>query len=299
MESQSHFIAVSGGAALHLRHFPGPGTPAFLLHGAIENGRVFYSNSGRGLAPFLASHGLDVYVLDLRGRGRSTPSISRGATHGQAQSISEELPAAADFIAARRPGVAQLWISHSWGGVLQLAALARQPERLAQIAAMVQFGVKRSITVYSASRLLRVELGWKILSPLIAACVGYLPARRLGFGGDSETIASLRASNAWIRPGAWLDPDDGFDYAKALQSLQLPPLLALTGAADAVLGHPKDVRLLLREIRMNEDSLIIVGKRNGYAHDYDHINLLTHHDAPSDHFNTVVAWLREQHTQFE
>ncbi len=28
------------------------GPPVFMLHGSIENGRIFYSDSGKGLAPY-------------------------------------------------------------------------------------------------------------------------------------------------------------------------------------------------------------------------------------------------------
>ena len=38
------------------------GPVLFFLHGSIENGRIFYSNSGKGLAPFLL---LTVFVFVL------------------------------------------------------------------------------------------------------------------------------------------------------------------------------------------------------------------------------------------
>jgi hypothetical protein len=31
----------------------------------------------------------------------------------------------------------------------------------------------------------------------------------------------------------------------------------------------------------------------GHLHDYDHISLLTHRDAPADHFPWIVNWLAE------
>ncbi len=58
-----------------------------MLHGAVENGKIFYSDSGRGLAPFLARRGFDVYVGDLRGRGESRPHISRSSRYGQTEAI--------------------------------------------------------------------------------------------------------------------------------------------------------------------------------------------------------------------
>lgn len=50
--------------------------PAVLmLHGAISNGKVFYSDKAHGLGPFLAKSGMNVFIGDLRGRGLSQPSL--------------------------------------------------------------------------------------------------------------------------------------------------------------------------------------------------------------------------------
>ena len=291
LDAQSLFVPVGSTARLHLRHFPGSGSPAFLVHGAIENGRIFYSQTGKGLAPYLQQLGYDVYVLDQRGRGLSVPAADRSADYGQLESITEDLPAVAAFIQARRPGHQQVWISHSWGGVLQMSCLARHPQLIEQVAALVHFAVKRSISVWSLERFTKLELGWKRLFPLVSAVLGYLPAHRLGVGSDVETRQSLRASNRWVRPGHWVDPDDGFDYAAAAGSVEFPPSFWLTGAQDRLLGHPQDVRVFMRECQLNEDSFIVVGRAQGALHDYDHINLMTHPAARQDHFPRVAAWL--------
>lgn len=52
---------------------------AFLLHGAISNGKVFHSNKASGLAPFLARRGFNVFVGELRGRGSGVPSLEQEA----------------------------------------------------------------------------------------------------------------------------------------------------------------------------------------------------------------------------
>ncbi|HEY9044239.1 MAG TPA: alpha/beta hydrolase, partial [Rheinheimera sp.] len=47
--------------------------PVLMLHGAIENGRIFYSHSGKGLGCYLADNGFMVYCADFAGRGLSKP----------------------------------------------------------------------------------------------------------------------------------------------------------------------------------------------------------------------------------
>ena len=291
LDAQSLFVRVDEITRLHLRHFPGKGMPVFLVHGAIENGRIFYSHNGKGLAPYLQQLGYDVYVLDLRGRGLSEPKPTVCARHGQLESICIDLPAASNFIESRRPGIPQIWMSHSWGGVLQMSCLARFSELRRRTCALVHFAVKRSITVWSWQRLLRVEFGWKRLLPLVSRWLGYVPAARIGLGSDIETHQSLVASIRWVAQGPWVDPDDGFDYADAADEFEYPPSLWLTGVDDRLLGAPRDVLKFMDECGVNESSFILLDKDTGALDNYDHISIMTHPKAPKDHFVRVSDWL--------
>ena len=60
-------------AAIHHFKCDKPKRVVLMIHGAVENGRIFYSNSGKGLAPFLCNSDSDVFVIDLPGRGESQP----------------------------------------------------------------------------------------------------------------------------------------------------------------------------------------------------------------------------------
>ena len=60
-----------------------------------------------------------------------------------------------------------------------------------------------------------------------------------------------------------------------------------------MLGNPRDVRLLQAECPAPRSELRVVGKRMGHLHDYDHVTLLTHRDAPRDHFPWLARWLAE------
>ncbi|MEA5446695.1 alpha/beta fold hydrolase [Gammaproteobacteria bacterium AB-CW1] len=293
MNAESHFVELDGERCIHLRRFPGEGQVLFLLHGAIENGRIFYSRSGRGLAPWLAERGYDVWVMDLGGRGGSRPRIARGSRYSQTDSILREIPAAQDYIGQQRPGVSQHWIAHSWGGVLMNAVLARFPERARSVASLVFFGSKRRVRVWNLRRLLYVDLIWCWLSPLIVLLAGYLPARRLRFGSDDESRLSFSHGRRWVRETRWVDPIDGFDYRAALAEQRLPPTLYLAGAADAALGHPEDVKRLMAESGKGKQRFLLLAKAEGYARDYGHIDMLTAPEAGEDHFPVVLDWLAE------
>lgn len=293
-EGSSHFVALDNGTRIHLQRFrgAGDGEVVLMLHGAIENGRIFYSRSGKGLAPWLAAKGYDVWVMDLGGRGDSEPPIGPGSRYSQTDSIVRELPAVMDYLREQRPGTACHWIAHSWGGVLMASCLARFPAYRQGIRSLCFFGSKRRVRVWTWQRLLYVDLVWAWLSPLIVRLKGYLPARSLGFGSDNESRLTHAQGLAWVRRTAWLDPEDGFDYRTALADQALPPTLFIAGAGDAALGHPDDVQRFMDEYGTGQKEMLLLTRETGHCRDYGHIDMLTAPEAVDDHFPLVWHWLQ-------
>ncbi len=297
MIKESHCMNVGsagGSRRIHLKriYVDPEGPPVLLLHGAIENGRMFYSNSGKGLAPFLARAGYDCYVADLPGRGESKPRIRRGSSFGQTETITEDIPAMADYIRSLRPGVRQRWIAHSWGGVMMASTLVRFPEYIPLVDCLVFFGTKRTVRTQGPARWLYIDLVWNRLCPLLAGVFGYLPAGKIGIGSDSETRSSLLQSIEWVKPSPWVDPGDGFSYAEAAQWVQLPPAWFLAGGDDPVLGNPADVRDFAAETGIPSFRFTLLSRSRGYSLDYDHINMLTHPAAVKEIFPEVAGWIK-------
>ncbi|GHA79071.1 alpha/beta hydrolase family protein [Pontibacter akesuensis] len=295
--AESIFIPVTEKDTLHLRRFSQQqqGAPVFLVHGSIENGRIFYSNSGKGFAPYLAQQGYDVFVADLRGRGQSTPAISGKSKFGLTETLQEDFPAFINKIKELKGDVPQLWGAHSWGGVLMLAYLAR-PVVPVEVQSMAFFATKRRISVQSLQRFFMIDVMWNLVANIAVATTGALYAKKLKMGSDSETRLTHSQTNEWVEQRRWLDWNDNFDYAAALRNMQLPPILYLAGANDKVLGHPEDVQRLRQEAGASGSEFRLLGKEAGYKHDYGHIDILTHPDAPEDHFPEVVAWFKMRET---
>jgi len=291
---KSLFIPLNGTDRLHLKRFCGgeKGPVAFLLHGSIENGKIFYSSSGKGFAPYLASLGFDVFIADLRGRGQSTPPIGRNSDYGLTESINEELPAFINEIKRIRGDVPQHWIAHSWGGILLLCYYARNP-KAAKISSMVFFATKRRITVKGWKKFWILNVSYNLLFRLVIALRGFVETKWFRAGSDNETAKARQQTYDWVTKEEWKG-EDGFDYAKTLQNMKLPPILFLAGTNDEVLGHHSDVKLLMEEIQQSNSEFYLAGKSSGNLHDYDHISLLTYHDAPKDHFPYVVQWMQKQ-----
>lgn len=293
---ESHFIPFADGEMLHVRRFcSDPGAPAVLmLPGSVENGYIFYSKSGKGFAPWLAQQGFDVFVADLRGRGQSTPPISRASTWGQDEALKEEYPAYFDFIHKVKGSWEVRIVTHSWAGVNVLAFLARHTLPL-KVPAMVFFGSKRHISIRGFRYFMMIILGWRLLARRSKRIYGYLNAIHYRMGSDNISARDHSETDVWIKEGnKWLHWYDGFDYRAALHAMQLPPTLYFAGQKDHVLGHPKDVTLLADEAGKHQTRRIaLLAKKTGHLHDYGHIDMLTHPDAPRDHFPMALDWLRK------
>ena len=269
--------------------------PVLMLHGAIENGRIFYSRSGRGLGCYLADHGFMVYCADFAGRGLSKPHVSQGFSQSQQQMITRDIPALVEHIYQLHQQPVIL-VAHSWGGVLTAASLARFPQIAAKVAAKVCFGSKRVISVQGFERKVKIDLIWNTLAPWLSKKYGYFPARKWRFGADDEPEQFLQDTIHWIKGGAFTDLSDQFDYAGSSKTTVWPPVWHFAAQNDRLLGHPQDVQAFIAETAP-QARFTLLGKANGYKQDYDHISMLTHPAAASDHFAQLRDWLLQLGTE--
>jgi pimeloyl-ACP methyl ester carboxylesterase len=88
------------------------------------------------LAAFLASAGLDAFALDLRGHGGSRPGPRAPLRWTLDDYLERDVPAALDAVAAATGEHQVLWVGHSQGALLGLAAAARFPNRVAGVVAL-------------------------------------------------------------------------------------------------------------------------------------------------------------------
>lgn len=289
---ESLMIPVNSIDRLHLKHIciDPYGPPVFMLHGSVENGRIFYSDSGTsGLGPYLAKYGYDVYMGDLRGRGESKPHVNRKSRYGQTEAITEEIPAFIEKIVSLRGNVPQRWVCHSWGGVLTSSHLLRFPRYRDLVTSMVYFGTKRRVSVINPTRIFQIDIVYTFLGSLLARAYGYFPSSL--FSGEDEPALTRKGTSMWIRRKDWIDPFDGFDYGKAAQEVVLPPTLYFAALNDPCLGHRKDVLLTIHESGKHVSNYVLLGKKCGNLHNYNHVTMLTHKDAKKDHFPLVIDWL--------
>jgi len=271
------------------------GPSVLLIHGAIENSRIFYSEKGKGLGPFLAQKGYDVFLTDLRGKGKSIPGANTAKIKGgQYEVIVNDIPEVVNKInqlKGKESGIHLM--AHSWGGVLLSSWLARFSSKNNNIKSVTFFACKRKIYVHHFKRWFMVDVMWTTLGSLATKIKGYLPAKKLKMGSDDEPGKFFFECNKWVYSNKWIDPRDKFNYNEAFKKMNFPPVLSLTGQNDHSLGNKKCVKKMLDEIGPSSLQNLVLSKANGNKHSYDHVNILTHPDASSDHFEIVLTWLNQ------
>ena len=102
------------------KRLPGvEGPPVVLVHGFAQN-RYTWHSSHRSMSAWLASQGLDVYTIDLRGHGNSRES-------GSPTRFADYVDDAAEL--AEALGQPAFWVGHSLGGAVAYALATQAPVR--------------------------------------------------------------------------------------------------------------------------------------------------------------------------
>ena len=80
LSAERHVVPTEDGAAIHLHRHRAEGPPVVVVHGISSNHHAWDLTEERSLGVYLAEHGYDAWLVDLRGHGDA-----RRDTNGQAQ----------------------------------------------------------------------------------------------------------------------------------------------------------------------------------------------------------------------
>ena len=170
------------------------------------------------LAQALAALGVAVVLHEWRGVGSSSRRASRRCDWGYRALLQDDLPAALAAVRTRWPQ-ARRWVGgHSLGGQLGLLHASGHPGAYAG-ALLVASGAP----YWRCFRWRWVVGAAYVAAPWLASACGYLPGRRIGFGGNEARalIADWARSG---RSGRYAAAGCGDDFEQLLAALPLPVL---------------------------------------------------------------------------
>lgn len=317
--ADSIWVSMPNGEQLHMRHLIPSETdsainetiPAiknkrvFMLHGEVECGRIFYNDSGKGLAYYFAEQGYEVFVADLGGRGRSLTPDTEASTLTVHDIVTEAIPRMLKAIShcpnAYNSNIdnsaANIWVGHGFGAVLLSAAWARLSAAKQSAQQMIFFGARRQLQAKHRLANAFVKI---FCHPLTAKLVNWrnvFPATRMRLGSADENAQWFRVYSQWMNSSEWLDTEDGFDYRAALQNNPIPAALHFAASADTVFAETGDVRHFIEELGTHDARMIVLDTINGSKRKYDHLSMLMDNAAIDDVFSEVIDWLAIQDYQ--
>jgi pimeloyl-ACP methyl ester carboxylesterase len=312
----SHALAADG-ASVSLHRHPAPGPPVLVVHGIAANAQYFDLSAERSLAVALNEAGYDAWLLDLRGRGGSKEDSS-GRRLRPGWTVDDygrhDVAAAIDHVRTATGYDQVAYVGHSMGGMVAAVYTAWHGDD--KLAALAVLGSPLSFTdpdpVLAFGR--RAMVAGSVMGrvPVPAASRATAPLRELPFHGDDMLFndnnvdeetrqalfrrgtapmsrGELRQFAGTLAAGTFQSADGSRDYATSLSSLQVP-LLVIAGRGDRI--APVDrVWPWMEHAGSASKQWEVLGRANGYRHDYGHVDMTMGIDAPTEVFPLVMEFL--------
>jgi polyhydroxyalkanoate synthase subunit PhaC len=287
------------------------GPPVLLLHGLSAN-RLTFDFPGRSLAAYLADHGFDAYVAELRGSGQS----GRPSSWDLDDYVTLDLPAIVAAIREASGHDRLHWIGHSLGGILLFAYAAHHGD--AHLASGVTIGSALDYTAGSTSfkglrhLLPYVEgaglLPWHALTHFLAPACGrfrnpYEAFQLNAANIEPEVVRTLFAHAFEAIPGALLASlastfSDGGFASRDGSILYMERAAELRGRVCLVAGAAdrqcsiETVEATSRLLHAAKVEVRRFGRDFGHRHDYGHFDLIIGRHAPQEVWPGIISWLR-------
>ncbi len=305
-------------ALYHYAHERAPGqSPVMLCHGLGAN-RFNVDAPGRySLARYLYHRGNDVWVVELRGAGRSRRARGLRRTTWDwnfDDHVHHDVPAALRAIREWTGSDDVHWVGHSMGGMVGYAFLTVADQHhlrsLVAIASPAFSGMRSRYL--DAALLMRGSLHVLKRLPYRTGSRLALPAV-LAWARTSDLLANPDNMDPWLLTRLlWLAIDDvptsllaqfldwyvthdfrgwygTHSYKCGLRDIRVPVHI-IAGAADR-LTPPHDLRYVYDHLASVDKKFTLVGRETGFSADYGHIDLVLGKHAPEEVFPLVADWI--------
>ncbi len=284
--------------------------PVVLCHGISTNrGSLDFGMERYSLAAFLSRAGFDCFSLELRGHGASRPGPGAPRRYSFDTCLREDVPASLERVREATGEERVLWVGHSLGALLGLAACGVYPERIAGIVAIA--GPSHFHAQEDLKGLMRFE--WVVSgrwNRFLARCfapftgVWHPPIGDLAVNVRNVDRAVYRRVLAnviedispgvyaqvarWLREDRFASEDGAVDYRERLAACRQPALF-VAGARDGM-APPAVVQASFARWA-GEKSAWTAGQGEGFRSDYGHTDLIYGRHAPEEIFPRVRDWL--------
>jgi pimeloyl-ACP methyl ester carboxylesterase len=285
--------------------------PVLLIHGIAANRYNFDLGDERSLAMTLASHGWDVWLVELRGRGLSSrPRLFSKHRYDWCfdDYVERDLPAAAETI-LERTGKKALHVVGFSTGALAAYAWLTDGKRTAEVASLVSLAgpstFKRMSNAISGQlirslRWMRHRWVFRTLAPL----AGWLPLSLFYNSENTDGTTQRRAMvnlianfsrnellqySDWILHDVFRSIDRRRDYRAELSRLTVPTLF-LAGPRDA-LAPPDAIKATFETVGSTDKQWRLMSRAQGCKVNYGHFDLLVGRESPNEVFPAVEEWL--------
>jgi pimeloyl-ACP methyl ester carboxylesterase len=290
--------------------------PVVLAHGLGVTHRFMDFEPPWSLAHALNEAGFETYAVDFRGTGRSG---RWGRGHGVDEHIHLDVPAVLEAVRRQSGAAGVLWVGHSLGGLIGLAAAggpaAGRVKGLVALGSPVFMGSHPLLARALGLGLLlswpfRLRLSWVTLAA--APLVGWRalpftevvmnpahvpPAVQRQLSGavlDSVSHGVLRQLSEWLGSGEFRSRDGQVDYRAQALKLEIP-LLFCAGMVDH-LAPAEGVVRAFEASGTADKTVVLFGRAHGHGMDYGHGDLCFGSGAPTEVFPVVRQWLEARAT---
>ena len=294
--------------------------PVLLVHGLGANRFNMDAPVDEiSLARYLHDRGHDVWIVELRGAGRSRPAnwpVRRRRLFDFDDYVQKDVPAVIRRVLDKSGSPHLHWVGHSMGGMLAYAAMIHFDHRLFKsvvtIGSPAFTGVKHPLV----DQLYRLRPLLKVVRWLPYRSVGYLTAvfpemalRSVGILGAN--VANMEAAHLrqygprilhdlpapllkqfaeWYGGvGGFARTDGLLGYWEHLDRIR-SPLLIIAGGGD-VLTPVNDLRSIFESVASTDKRFLVCSREHGFSVDYGHIDLVLGTRAREEVYPHVAGWI--------
>ncbi|MCZ6694923.1 MAG: alpha/beta fold hydrolase [Acidobacteria bacterium] len=295
-----------------------PLEPVVICHGLLSNRFNVDLDERHSVARHLRAVGFDVWVMELRGHGRSV----RAATGGLwpfdwtiDDYVQRDLPAVIEYVCRETGANSVHWVGHSLGGMILYAACALG--LTGRIRSAVMSDVPADMSLIRSRKLVGVlygkivpiippflfipfvlVLGW--ISPRLLLPKYGIRSRRTMLRIVANGIVDVGCSRVAlhlarvIRRGRFVSWDGTVDYEAGLDRIHFPVIQL---AAALRVSPERTARVLIDRAPVEDKTYVRLGRSEGFSEDYNHFTVLLGERAPEEVFPLISDFLKRRSTR--